>query len=334
VNQGAISDCFLIAAMGAVVSLDPGAIKRLFSPQESGARPYTVTLYEMGPDNKTMVPIQVAVDANLPALNRNAPEPGEERLLGQDGAPQLAYAVFRKSERTAVLWPALLEKAYAQLQKGGYAEVGNGGVPANPMAALTGQPATRTDIGADGSLQQIAAMKAKGLPVVATSKGEREHVQKNAFVSTGESKYNGKLTTHDGDQCQVLKGTLEIRDTVSKDKKIDLADSDGKVVGDALEYGSIQYPIGAVDLKFKPDRSPDAPENLVAAFDYRGLISKEYDVFAWHIYIVERVEGDKIILKNPWGFRDPNPIPAAAFADLFRSVTSGSIPSPDATPSG
>jgi hypothetical protein len=57
-------------------------------------------------------------------------------------------------------------------------------------------------------------------------------------------------------------------------------------------------------------------------------------VFAWHAYVVERVDGDKVILKNPWGERHPNPIPATAFAELFSNITTGIIPPPDAAPSG
>jgi hypothetical protein len=99
VKQGGIADCFLIAAIGSVVAADPGAIKRLFSPQESGSRSYTVTLFEPSADGKGMTPVPIAVDTNLPALNRNAPETGEDRFLNQNGAPQLAYAGFRGSER-------------------------------------------------------------------------------------------------------------------------------------------------------------------------------------------------------------------------------------------
>ena len=82
-------------------------------------------------------------------------------------------------------------------------------------------------------------------------------------------------------------------------------------------------------MKFKTDREPESADNLVAEYDFRGKISKELNLFAWHAYIFERVDGDQLIFKNPWGHTDPNPVKAADFTKLFSSVYTDQVPKPD-----
>ena len=43
----------------------------------------------------------------------------------------------------------------------------------------------------------------------------------------------------------------------------------------------------------------------------------------------ERVDGDQLIFKNPWGHNDTNPVKAADFTKLFSSVYTDQVPKPD-----
>jgi hypothetical protein len=112
VHQGYIGDCFLMAAMGAVVARNPIAIKSRFSPQTPNARSYRVGLFVRGAGG-TFEEVAFTVDTKLPT-QKDAPR-----------AP--AYANLNHGD--APLWPALLEKAYATMI-GGYAKTGEGATPA------------------------------------------------------------------------------------------------------------------------------------------------------------------------------------------------------------
>jgi hypothetical protein len=74
---------------------------------------------------------------------------------------------------------------------------------------------------------------------------------------------------------------------------------------------------GDVSLKFKADAGPDDAKNLKANYQYMGMISKELNLYGPHAYVFERIDGDNVILKNPWGFSDPVPIPLARFSEFF-----------------
>jgi len=327
VRQGHIGDCYLMAAMGAVCAANPGAIMKMFQPQKSGEKVYSVTLFKE--DKGKLTPHTVSVDTMMPATNPASPEPGEKAA---GGAPQLAYAGMGKTAATAALWPSLLEKAYAQLI-GGYAEVGKGGKSSDAMSAITGEEAQyQSAPPKDQVIERFKKFKDEGKAVVCGTLGSMEHKADKAFKGD-KGQYKAMLLTSDGEPCQLVKNTLAVTDTKSKHKS-ESNDLNGKMMGPALDSGSVEHATGKVDMKFKPDKAPDTAENLHAEYDFRGKISKDLNLYANHAYIFEKLDGDKIIFKNPWGSVNPNPVSAELFSKFFSGITSDVVPKPDESPPG
>ena len=334
--QGAIGDCYLIAAMGAICASNPSAIKRAFSPQTPHAKSYSVTLHTKDPVTGKLKAEQVAVDSQLPAFNKQAPEPGEGAPQPAGAAkadPQLAYAGMGKTAKTAKLWPSLMEKAYAKMV-GGYGEAGKGGQAAAAMEAITGVESDNDKKpDKDQVLERFRKYMKEGKAVVCGSLGSMEHNQEHAFKLDGGG-YKATLTTKDGESANVLPGTVEIRDDKSKKKLSAADDANGKIVGPDVESGSIVYSGGQTAVKFKKDSQPDAPENLHAAFDFRGRISKALNIYAHHAYVFEKVDGETLIFRNPWGFEHPKPIDPESFTKFFSSVATNQVPKPGEKPPG
>jgi hypothetical protein len=126
-----------------------------------------------------------------------------------------------------------------------------------------------------------------------------------------------------------MRGTIEISDESKKISNI-ADDAHGGFVGEHLSFGTIDYGTGDTKLLFKPDKAPEDPQTLVATFDYHGLISTEYHLFGGHGYTFVKIEGEQVILKNPYGFADPNPIPLARFGEFFEAITAGTAPDSNA----
>ncbi|GAA3736025.1 hypothetical protein HDA32_001307 [Spinactinospora alkalitolerans] len=94
IRQQQIGDCWLMATMGAIAAADPGLIREMITANPNGT--YTVAFPGARP---------VTVTPDLPL---------------HDGKP-----VFAGSDpEQRVIWPAILEKAYAQ-REGGYGELEN-----------------------------------------------------------------------------------------------------------------------------------------------------------------------------------------------------------------
>lgn len=126
VNQGAIGDCGVMASLSSVAKSDPDTLKK--GIRDNGDGSYTVTLYEKkpwyqpwGPDfNKR----EIRVTPDLPTK-------GGQMVFAQPGD---------SNGSQKELWPALYEKAYAQM-KGGYSKI-QGSNPADVMEAITGKSST------------------------------------------------------------------------------------------------------------------------------------------------------------------------------------------------
>jgi calpain family cysteine protease len=121
VNQGAIGDCYLLAALAAVAKANPKLIESMITDKGDGT--YDVTLYaDKGWFSKDLQPVVVNVTGTFPMDSKGDP------LYGHSGDP-------------TELWVMIIEKAYAKL-KGGYKKiVGGFGGPA--MEAITGKPSIR-----------------------------------------------------------------------------------------------------------------------------------------------------------------------------------------------
>ena len=154
VEQGNVSDCYFLAALQALAKDDPAAITSMFTNNGDGT--YTVRFYDAG------VAKYVTVDSMLPT----------------DSSGKLIYngAGASASSTSNVLWAALAEKAYAQINQDGWLDrsAANSysaiavGYSDDALDEITGGNATWTQIVRATSAQLQAAVAA-GQPVILNS---------------------------------------------------------------------------------------------------------------------------------------------------------------------
>lgn len=115
VRQGATGDCYLLASAASLAHARPDLLKQLFVANRNGS--VTVNFFQA---DELGVTQRVAVTVDRDTV----------KALG---GPLYARALDRRE-----LWPAILEKAYAQLG-GGFDVIGRGGEMSEAVFALTGQ---------------------------------------------------------------------------------------------------------------------------------------------------------------------------------------------------
>jgi hypothetical protein len=141
ISQGAVNDCFLFAAMSAIVSADPQKIVNMI--QDNGNGTYTVTFRGIGFFSSA----EQTVSADF--------------TVGQHG-----NVTARKA-----LWPLVIEKAYAQ-QKGGLQALGKGGNAGTALDEMLNDGPSRFDPRekpADYILGKLAKAKEKKWPMTILS---------------------------------------------------------------------------------------------------------------------------------------------------------------------
>jgi Calpain family cysteine protease len=126
ISQGAVGDCYFMAALGSVALRNPSMIESMFI--DNGDNTFTVRFFD---DASTAQ--YVTVDRFLPTI---------------DAAGDRLYASFGTDNDNATneLWVALAEKAYAQINDSGWIsqdgtnsyEGIDSGWPADSMAHITG----------------------------------------------------------------------------------------------------------------------------------------------------------------------------------------------------
>jgi hypothetical protein len=147
VEQGRLSDCFFLAPLMGLARAHPDQIARDLRANPNGT--VTVTFVRGG----QAVPVTVTPD-----------------LPYDPGARSFPFARTALPGRPAETWPALYEKAYAQLN-GSYGEL-EGGIAGQAMADLTGTPVHRWKPG-HHSAAQLRAQLAEGGVVTAGTSGGR-----------------------------------------------------------------------------------------------------------------------------------------------------------------
>ncbi len=125
VAQGWVGDCYFLSPLGEVARQAPGTIKSMFINNGDGT--CTVRFFEYEADNNTWHPDYVTVNLQLPVLQQS----GQFAFAGwyQGGKPATA------TDTSNVLWPALVEKAYAQLAEEGWSRAaapGGSGIDGTP----------------------------------------------------------------------------------------------------------------------------------------------------------------------------------------------------------
>lgn len=185
-NQNALGDCWLMATMGAMAVQNPDLVEEMIRENSNGT--YTVTF----PGRE---PITVAPDFPL------------------DANGDLAFAGSR--EHPPVIWPAVLEKAYAQLKGNNYGNLENwhagaamdlfaGGAGLDYVPSFTGtdigELAAKFDGGEAITLSTPPKAQVGGLPKDGKGKGdlvdnnEMTLVSGHVYFVTGVNSETGEVT--------------------------------------------------------------------------------------------------------------------------------------------
>lgn len=123
VMQGAVADCYFVAALSGVAAENPNLVKS--GIVDNGDNTYKVRFFtKKNYYDTNYEQTWVTIDGDMPA---------------QAGRTDLRYAKGEQLKSGGrELWPALYEKAWAQL-KGGYNVMGEGGSTAEAIEALSGK---------------------------------------------------------------------------------------------------------------------------------------------------------------------------------------------------
>jgi len=312
VDQGSIGDCYLIAAMGAVVASNPGIIENMIS-FDSGTGLFTVTFQEMQRGG-TFKPHKETVDTYMPT-----------RRGGGDGPGRMAYAMSdsKFNPNNQALWPAIIEKAYAKW-KGGYDEIGDGGVSSKAMESFTGVRSTRAAMPSeDKVVPMFEKWQAENKAVVC---GTLDEIQQRSiegiFEGTGSGPYRGTLKDKEGNAAEVKKNTLSIRDGEGNSGRI-RDDGKGELNGSDLDNGTVNYDGGATAFTYKDDKGPAAAADLKATYEYEGTTSQDLNIHGDHAYIFREVKDGMLQFHNPWGpaaHKHPKPVTGAQFRQYFQTI--------------
>lgn len=119
-EQGQVGDCYFISSLIAVAGADPSFVSSHMHPNGNGTT--TVTLYQGGK------PVETTVTDTVPVSPQG----------DGGGASGIGSGVTTIDGPS---WPALYEKAYAQLQ-GGYGNIDQGGTGSQGLSPITGTPTT------------------------------------------------------------------------------------------------------------------------------------------------------------------------------------------------
>lgn len=137
VDQGALNDCYVMAALAAAALADAQRVKD--NIRDNGDGTYTVKLYinVMG----VWLPVDVTVTDEIP--------------LDDNGNP-----VYAQPSSDAEMWAMLYEKAYAKL-KGGYPNLNKGGPSEEVLETLYGRDFTTTQVSDMSDEELIRALANK-----------------------------------------------------------------------------------------------------------------------------------------------------------------------------
>ncbi len=309
VDQGSLGDCYLIAAMGAVAASNPDIIRDMIDYDASTGQ-YTVTFQELQ-RNGRFKPHSEVVDNYLPTR--------------RGGRNRTAYALSDSAfdADNQALWPAIIEKAYAQWQ-GGYHVLDEGGSSARAMQLFTGVRSVRESMpSADDVAAMFAGWQAENKAVVC---GSRDWIDQRSVTGliegSGEGPYTGELTDKDGAGAEVMKNTVKIRDSAAGSSRI-RDDGKGELTGAGLESGSISYEGGGVRFEYKEGQAPPSADTLEATYRYEGTLSSSLNLHGNHAYIFREVKDGLLYFHNPWGpaaRKHPKPMTGAQFRDFFETV--------------
>lgn len=180
-HQGAAGDCYFDASVASLAYTHPEQLKQMFHENPDGT--VTVTFHQANPDG-SFTPVPVTVDRSVPEWTSAV------------GAQEANKPIFDTSGNPTELWPLLVEKAFAKW-KGSYEAIGEGGWPAEALAAVTGKAVTTVDttqVSADDLFQKLQQATGSKQPVVCYTYPRQGH--EADFDATGTSDVNGTSMTN------------------------------------------------------------------------------------------------------------------------------------------
>jgi len=189
IDQGNLADCYVMSSLGEVAKANPQLIQNAI--KDNGDGTYTVRFYERQGDGPFgwfghhYDPVDIKVTPDLP--------------MDGSGNPVFAGTADRDGAQQE-LWPALMEKAYAQW-KGSYHAI-EGGNPGNAMSMLTGKDSDEKP-GSAFTIDQLDQALRNGTAVVASTPddGGKKELFANktlytdhSYMVTGVDKNAGTVT--------------------------------------------------------------------------------------------------------------------------------------------
>jgi hypothetical protein len=186
VAQGEVGDCPLIARLAAMALFRPADVEGLFPVRTPGLSEYPVSLHTPlpgDPDHRTVVRVPAARMVHTPGG-------AQDVLAPWDGAPpqrDVAAHAGGGEGAAPVLWPMLLERAVAEVEKG-YAGLDAGGGDLEFSRLLTGR-AGRFDsiehMGPHGMLRYLdRQLRAGRLITVGTRDGPADKLRPGLLERT------------------------------------------------------------------------------------------------------------------------------------------------------
>jgi len=310
--QGALGDCFFIASMAAVANANPQAIKDAIRYNPQSGR-YTVRFYEEDRGG-SMKPVFIEVDAYLPTERG---KPNDPAYAGDAGGP---------------LWPAILEKAYAEF-KGGYDVIGEGGTGAEAMAELTGVRSRSRDPGRMTEAEVVPYFQQaqrSGLAIYAGVRNTGKLEGEAPLRGAASGPYQGTLRQiHNWNAVEP--GTVRVTDRGAKVGEArdtgQEGDETASLTGRDVKEGQVGFKSNQLSIRYRDGKAPATAEDLRVSYEYHGMLDPAKVLIGNHAYAFEGVvEGDKLQFYNPWGSYQPKPITAGEFLKFFDSLSTNAVP--------
>lgn len=238
VRQGALGDCYLMAALSSLAQTDPQLLDDAITP--AGEAVWRVRLYRREAD-ASFSPHSYTVDNLFPtdgdgnlvygrSGQHGTQEVGTGRMMydnpayndpllqmeGEvpDDAPQHEVMRTMPDYGHHELWPSIIEKAYAMHaprggiaaqgeRAGGYDDIGEGGYSDQAFEALAGRPAARvstSELGGDALSARIRGALDAGSPLAAGTGGPSEGADTKQLRDGVYSNHAYTVVSLEGDQ--------------------------------------------------------------------------------------------------------------------------------------
>jgi len=300
-KQGAIGDCYLIAAMGALASTAGGQAKLMSMVSPHGVSDqYTVRFAEEQRDG-TYKETSVAVDAWQPASGGKL----KYALSGQPAA-----------DGKMPLWAAIIEKGYA-FWKGGYEAIGGGGSPGGAMSEMAGVDVENKSIAwfsKDEDLTKaIQDNIANGKSMTAATKSKLGQTKESAFSGSAKGPYSASLDN------VVVERSVKITDKEGAAPAVS-DDGKGKLKAGAAEVGTIDYKKGKFSLTYA-DAAPAKAGDLTLECSVKYWLNRSPDIVANHAYVVKGATATAVSLHNPWGSYHPGEVDLKTFRNTYQAFS-------------